>query len=224
MVRMDRIRYGFTNQTRRVARSRVEKTYLGAGRFERAGAEHACLVHLRGVLPVPEVLDVEEGVPRLVTAGIAGEHGQDLIEAGRAGEVLYLLGMFLRELQALGTAAVPGLVGTGSVIVHGDFGPQNALVDRHRMAVVLDWEFAHLGLPIEDLAWAEWIVRMHHPDASPELDELHRGAQLQPGWPARHEAMLARCRQLILFCERNRQRPGVQLWDGRLRATERWIE
>jgi aminoglycoside phosphotransferase (APT) family kinase protein len=29
---------------------------------------------------------------------------------------------------------------------------------------VVDWEFAHLGDPVEDLAWCEWIVRMHHPE------------------------------------------------------------
>jgi len=27
----------------------------------------------------------------------------------------------------------------------------------------VDWEWAHAGNPIEDLAWCEWIVRMHHP-------------------------------------------------------------
>src|SRR5450755_3748290 len=31
------------------------------------------------------------------------------------------------------------------------------------ITAVLDWEWAHAGEPVEDLAWCEWIVRMHDP-------------------------------------------------------------
>ena len=144
--------------------------------------------------------------------------------ASDGSPVLRLLGVFLHELQQLSPATVPELAGTGAVIVHGDFGPQNVLVDGHRIAAVLDWEFAHVGQSIEDLAWAEWIVRMHHPETSDAVGELHRGAQLSPDWSARHGAMLARCHRVMVFCEQNRQPAGVRLWHERLRATEAWVE
>ncbi len=39
------------------------------------------------------------------------------------------------------------------VLVHGDFRVGNLLVDATGLRGVLDWEFAHLGDPHEDLAW-----------------------------------------------------------------------
>ncbi|MCU4186863.1 phosphotransferase family protein [Acidiferrimicrobium sp. IK] len=38
-------------------------------------------------------------------------------------------------------------------LVQGDTGPGNFLHDGHRVTAVLDWELAHLGDPVEDLAW-----------------------------------------------------------------------
>ena len=38
-------------------------------------------------------------------------------------------------------------------LVHGDFRLGNLLVDRSGVRGVLDWELAHLGDPVEDLAW-----------------------------------------------------------------------
>ena len=40
-------------------------------------------------------------------------------------------------------------------VVHGDFRLGNLMVDPHDgLVAVLDWELAHLGDPVEDLAWA----------------------------------------------------------------------
>ncbi|MEZ0348407.1 MAG: phosphotransferase family protein, partial [Thermus sp.] len=39
------------------------------------------------------------------------------------------------------------------VLVHGDFRIGNLLVAEESLVAVLDWEFAHLGDPQEDLAW-----------------------------------------------------------------------
>lgn len=41
----------------------------------------------------------------------------------------------------------------GTVLVHGDFKPGNALLRGDGVGVVLDWETAHLGDPLEDLGW-----------------------------------------------------------------------
>jgi len=40
-----------------------------------------------------------------------------------------------------------------TVLVHGDFKPGNTLLRGDRVAVMLDWETAHLGDPVEDLGW-----------------------------------------------------------------------
>lgn len=40
------------------------------------------------------------------------------------------------------------------VLLHGDMGFHNFLFDEGRLTAVLDWEFAHLGDPCEDLAYA----------------------------------------------------------------------
>jgi aminoglycoside phosphotransferase (APT) family kinase protein len=38
-------------------------------------------------------------------------------------------------------------------LVHGDFKPGNTLIADDEVVAVLDWETAHLGDPLEDLAW-----------------------------------------------------------------------
>ncbi|MGH3636470.1 MAG: phosphotransferase family protein, partial [Mycobacterium sp.] len=42
---------------------------------------------------------------------------------------------------------------TRIVVVHGDFRPANILIDKGRLNVLLDWELAHLGDPLDDLGW-----------------------------------------------------------------------
>ena len=39
------------------------------------------------------------------------------------------------------------------VVVHGDWRVGNVAVDERGLVAVLDWEFAHLADPVEDLAW-----------------------------------------------------------------------
>ena len=39
------------------------------------------------------------------------------------------------------------------VLVHGDLGPGNVLHDGQRVTGLCDWELAHVGDPMEDLAW-----------------------------------------------------------------------
>ena len=40
-----------------------------------------------------------------------------------------------------------------TVLVHGDLGPGNVLHDGQRVTGLCDWELAHVGDPMEDLAW-----------------------------------------------------------------------
>jgi aminoglycoside phosphotransferase (APT) family kinase protein len=45
-------------------------------------------------------------------------------------------------------------------LCHGDVGPGNFLHEHGRVTALLDWEFAHLGDPLDDLAWLAF--RGHH--------------------------------------------------------------
>lgn len=46
-----------------------------------------------------------------------------------------------------------------SVLCHGDVGPGNFVHHCGRISAVLDWEFSHIGDPMDDLAW--WVFRGH---------------------------------------------------------------
>jgi len=109
---------------------------------------------------------------------------------------------------------------------HGDFGPQNILftADAEDVVGVLDWEFAHEGSPIEDIAWCEWIVRMHHPGAATQLTVFFEAFGTRPTWQARHAEMLRRCASLQELCRRWGDHNGVALWNSRLDATLAWVE
>lgn len=56
---------------------------------------------------------------------------------------------------------------SGRCLVHGDYRPANVLVEDGRISAVLDWEFAHVGDPAEDLGWY--------------LADVYRGQHFLPG-------------------------------------------
>jgi Ser/Thr protein kinase RdoA (MazF antagonist) len=191
------------------------KEYDGVDGLERLRVEVAALGRLADVVPVPKVLSVDLVRRRAVLTAMSGRHGQDLLDEGFAPQVLAAAGRTLRELNR----SVPGLV-------HGDYGPQNLLLElaAWEVAAVLDWEFAHEGDPIDDLAWAEWIVRMHHPEAVGALFALFAGYGSRPPWDLRHDAMVGKCVRLGELCRRRGQIEGAELWDRRQRATRAWTE
>ncbi len=191
-----------------------------------AQREFNCLTSLVGKYPVPEIVEFDASIAVMVLTPVSGRHGQELIAEGRAPAVLQLIGRQLANLQAINPSTIPGLEGEGTVLVHGDFGPQNIVLslDLTRVSAVLDWESAHFGSPIEDLAWAEWIVRIHHPDALDELPELFDGSGLSVSWSDRQSAMVEQCRRYIAFCEASGLEAAATQWSSRLAETERWHE
>jgi aminoglycoside phosphotransferase len=222
---VERLVHGYTNRTRRVGKH-IEKRYEGTDSIERAEREFASLTGLLGRCPVPEILAFDASTPVLVVSEIRGRHGQDLIDQGSAAQVLRLIGGQLSGLQSLDPSTVPGLRGNGDVIVHGDFGPQNMLflLDPIRVSGVLDWELAHIGSAVEDLAWAEWIIRTHHPGALEDLPELFTGSGLFLGWSDRQAAMVRQCNHHLAYCEASRLGTAASEWRRRLKATEGWNE
>ena len=74
------------------------------------------------------------------------------------------------------------------------------------------------------LAWSEWTLRMHHPDAIGAVDALFVGFGQRPSWSSRHAAMLAQCERLRERCEREGPRDAEAKWRTRLRSTSNWSE
>lgn len=218
-----RLPHGYTNVTERTPGA-VRKAYLGPDVRERRDAELAALTGLAGRFPVPEV--VSAGEAELATVEVPGWHGQEALDAGHAEDVLALCGRLRRELSAVDPATVPGLPGSGRVIVHGDFGPQNLLVTPNldRALALLDWEWAHLGEPVEDLAWTEWIVRTHHPHLTGALPALYAGYGERLAWSLRLRAMLDICHRCLDFCVRWADPVAVELWHKRIAATTAFQE
>lgn len=211
MVAMKRLAHGYTNRTMGDART-VEKTYDGPDARARLEREHAALLAVRDAVPVPPVLATADGT--LTMGFVAGTHGQELIQAGHAERVLRACGEVLSRIHALG-------------VVHGDFGPNNVLIDpaTWQVTAVLDWEFADTGEPVLDLAWCEWIVRMHHPDQTAVLPAFLTSYDGPvPAWPERQAAMVERCRWLRDFCERWQSAGGVAQWEERTAITAAWTE
>jgi len=223
------LRHSYTNRTFGDGVT-VVKRYQGPGALGRSRREHAMLSAVAGRVPVPAVLEAADG--RLTMTFMPGIQGQELLEAGRAGAVLRACGTMLRRIHRIDTgeiaAALPGPAGQGHVLVHGDYGPNNVLLDpaASEITAILDWEWAHAGDPAEDLAWCEWIVRMHHPRQVSLLSQFFGayGGETPP-WPARRAIMTDRCRSLRDLCRR--QEPGGRgeaQWAHRLAVTQAWAE
>jgi aminoglycoside phosphotransferase (APT) family kinase protein len=205
----------------------VRKVYEGPGSAGRCGREAAALAALPDLLPVPRLVSVGPG--ELQMNYLPGVHGQELIAGGHAVEVLRACGRMLRRIHAVDLGAVcgPGPCPSGSVLVHGDYGPNNVLLDpdARQVTAVLDWEWAHDGDRLEDLAWCEWVVRMIHPAHVDALEGFFAAYGHRPAWAARHQAMIDKCRALVDFwqqwqptAERTRQR------QAQLAATIGWTE
>jgi aminoglycoside phosphotransferase (APT) family kinase protein len=209
-----RLAHGYTNQSW-IENARVVKHYDGVDGEERLRTEVAALARAGGAVPVPKVVEVDPRRGQVVLTLMTGRHGQELVDQGFATEVLSAAGRTLRQLHH----AVPGMV-------HGDFGPQNLLLETvsWQVSAVLDWEFAHDGDPVEDLAWAEWIVRLHHPNAAHATSALFDGYGWSPSWPLRQAAMLEKCVKLEELCRRRGHEDAVNMWHSRARATRAWRE
>jgi aminoglycoside phosphotransferase (APT) family kinase protein len=218
------VNHGYTNQTERHGNV-VRKAYDGPDAAERAEAELLALTCLAGVFPVPQLIDAE---PSAVTiAFIEGDHGQDLMDFGHARAVLRECGRVLRQLHALDPSLISPQAGDREVIQHGDFGPNNLLFDRRTasVAAVLDWEFCRVGPAVADIAWCEWIVRMHHPDAVGELAEFFDAYGTQPAWADRQAEMLRRCAWLERFSRRwDPNGQAMAIWQQRAEAVACWTE
>lgn len=68
-----------------------------------------------------------------------------------------------------------------TTLVHGDFKPGNVLLQGDRVTLVLDWETAHLGDPLEDIGWVSNPLRA----GEQRIADLWQPAQLIERWSTR---------------------------------------
>ena len=216
--------HGYTHRTTRSG-DVVTKAYRGPAAQAFCAREAAALTALAGLLPVPRV--IARGPVTLLTALAPGSHGQDLIDGGLAEAVLAACGRVLRQIHRLAVPEALSAGQPGAVLVHGDFGPNNVLLDAgaQRVTAVLDWEWAHAGDPVEDLAWCEFIIRLHHPAEVASLAAFHASYGERPDWPRLHEAIMLRCAEMRQMCEA--WQPGgasARAWAERIEIAGRWQE
>lgn len=216
------LRHGYTNVTT-VLGDLVTKTYRGHDAVRRQQREELAIRSLAGLLPVATIVESRPGV--LVLGKVAGRHGQELIDAGEGDAVMFGLGRLLREVQTIRPALLSELHGAG-VLVHHDFGPNNVLLAPHDDAIALlaDWEWTTVGRPITDLAWAEFIVRMHHPDRQDCLPALFDGYGERPVWSERQAAMAARAAALEAWVRSSKSAEAATNWNRRSRRIAEWHE
>jgi hypothetical protein len=136
-------------------------------------AVHDLLNHLTavGFSGSPQVLGIDES-DREVLEFVPGEVGRlsaadPLPTWFRTPGSCWSIGRWIRDFQAAQAGFVPdpakpwrrargALMGPGQVIVHHDVSPYNTVRRCDDSVVLLDWDFARPGDPIEDLAWAAW--------------------------------------------------------------------
>ncbi|MEU0240822.1 phosphotransferase [Nocardiopsis sp. NPDC006198] len=234
---MTGLTHSYTNDTRRSG-GVVVKHHLGPGAARRRDTEALALRAAAGSVPVPALLDPEPGadgrgseglggtVPPLRTAFVEAVHAKDLWARGCAEQVMAACGRVLRLVHALDPALLPGPGPLpGQVFVHGDFGPNNVLMEPcgGRVAAVLDWEWAHPGAPVEDLAWCEWVVRTYHPGEVGALEAFFAAYGLRPAWAERHAWMVRRCEEVAAFWEEWRPlSPTTGVRRAQSAATRAW--
>jgi len=94
------LRRGYTNRTLGDDVT-VVKRHQGPGALDRSRHEHAVLSAVAGRVPVPAVLEARDG--RLTMTFMPGVHGQELLEAGRAGAVPRACGTMLGRIHRIDT-------------------------------------------------------------------------------------------------------------------------
>ncbi|PKN85213.1 MAG: hypothetical protein CVU46_11810 [Chloroflexi bacterium HGW-Chloroflexi-8] len=201
----------------------VTKRYLGPGSLHRWQTEKCILNAVKKSLPVPIILENEEEAEILMKL-IPGKKASDFFSEVNSSKLLGQLGQLLLNVHAYPVQELQGLIhGDGEVLVHGDFSLFNVLLDQNSngLLALVDWEWAHLGDPVEDLAWMEWTIRMNFGRFSRDLPFFFEAYGNLPDWHYRKEAMIMRCQRNLEFVRMNGERKSIQQWQNRMQITKR---
>jgi aminoglycoside phosphotransferase (APT) family kinase protein len=112
-------------------------------------------------------------------------------------------------------------VGARPVLVHGDAGPGNFLFADGRITAIVDWELAHLGDPMEDLAWLSLRTAQEgFPDFGQRIAEYERftATEIDPA-RIRYHRVFAELRIVVLRLRALRDpRPSGEIGNSVLSA------
>jgi hypothetical protein len=214
--------HAYTNDVK-VLGGLVTKTYRGPGALGRQQREELAIRSLADRLPVATIVDSRPGV--LVLGQVSGRHGQERIDRGEGVAVMFGLGRLLREVQGVSPRFFDEYHDAG-VLVHQDFGPNNVVFAEQDDSILLlaDWEWSTVGSPITDLAWAEVIVRLHHPEHQDCIPALFDGYGMRPAWSERQAAMAKRATALETWVRSFRGAAAASTWGRRSRCIAQWRE
>lgn len=205
-----------TRNVLEVAGGVVRKEHRGADGPLRASTAAAAVAHAAGHdLQVPGLVEQQGRV--LVTTVVEDAVDGSGLLASSPATVLHAIGSIARRLHAL--PPPPGFAaptGGRAAWVHGDLCPVNLLFGHdHVLRAVVDWEDSHVGDPLVDLAWSEWLVRTWHRAAVEALPVLYAAyGRTTPTPSARRDAM-----RTCLTRHRDRDDQTTD-WDAHLAALD----
>lgn len=217
--------YGYTNSTRLENRI-VVKTYSGADSQSRFLTELVMYQQLQNMPFMPELVGYDKDALTISMRYVESRHAQDLLEE-YCDIVLFSLGKLARELQLVKIdTIVESKRNAPDVLVHGDFGPQNLLFAPESFSepYLVDWEWAHFGDRFEDIAWAEWIIRMHYDSNQQMIASLYKGFGIVPLWEARRELMIRKCEKILDFAKRDDNTQAISTWIDRVAQVKSFKE
>ena len=169
-------------------------------------------------------LDVDDlDLPGFAVPRTAPDHARgDLGMWARLGALAQPLDPLLRFAAAWLWTHAPAEV-PRTVLVQGDTGPGNFLAADGRVTGVVDWEFAHVGDPMDDWAWIEMRAE------TSELPALHERYARASGIPIDDEriayyrlAVQYRCAVTTSLAVRRGS--GARGWAPYLLATQRFLD
>ena len=180
-------------------------------------------------VPAPRArLVTADAASWLVMDEIHGTPGNDWLDTpARSRTLARSMGAIWRRLQVVDPRAIRLQSSTATSaspgFVHGDFAPINVLVDdRGEVVGLLDFEHAHEGDPLEDIAWWGWVVRHHHPaaweDAWPTFCSA-AGVDATAHAPTLRSLMLGRLRERAEAASTSQDR---ERWHARLDEAATW--
>ena len=187
--------------------------------------QHETLMDFMRVIADLHRLDVERlDLPGLRRPASVADHAVlDLQMWGGLGASVPDLDPLVRYAGAYLVCHPPSEVSRTS-LVQGDTGPGNFLAESGRITGLCDMEFAHIGDPMDDVAWITMRAGRLVPDLTPYLDEYSRRSGL-PILQANvaYYALAVQYRCAVTTSLAVARGGGARGWPPYLLVTERYI-